>query len=108
MVSMYKHSLLKSLDPLQLYHAISTGGALGSSSSSPGSPSASQQKQQEEALLYKHVLPLLAVLANELHMPARAIKYAAEMERAAAPSSPGSSKDEKENKMASRGFFISQ
>ena len=60
---------------------------------------------QEEALLFKHVLPLLAVLANELHMPARAIKYAAEMERAAAPSSPGSSKDEKENKMASQGFF---
>ena len=105
MVSMYKHSLLKSLDPLQLYHAISTGGALASSSS-PGSPSASQQKQQEEALLYKHVLPLLAVLANELHMPARAIKYAAEMERAAAPSSPGSSKDEKENKMASRSCLI--
>lgn len=87
---------------MQLYHAISTGGTLGSSTT-PGSPSASQQKQQEEALLYKHVLPLLAVLANELHMPARAIKYAAEMERAG-PSTPGS-KDEKENKMASQKFF---
>ena len=89
-----------------LYEAISTAGALSpSSSSSPSgssASSASQQKQQEEALLFKHVLPLLAVLANELHMPARAIKYAAEMERGAggSPSSPNS-KEDKENKMAS-------
>ena len=48
-------------------------------------------------MVLQHVLPLLAVLANELHLPAAAIKYAAEMERAAAASP--NSKEEKENKM---------
>ena len=89
-MSLFAESGTSTVVPLQLYQALATSSPPGAPSS-PGSPSASQQKQQEEALLCKHVLPLLAVLANELHMPAWAIKYTAEMEKAA----PGKNENEK-------------